>query len=101
MPRKVPSSTTKSRSSSKNTSLSRESTPGMATTPATSVHSSTPSKTDSKSHTEEDAPSGLLVTEEMVKEESDLHVSSQQQTLAESSQQVYPSSSLAINLYLR
>ena len=90
MPRKAlhsPSSTTKS-TSSKNTRQSRESTPGMPTTPATSVHSSTPRRNRIKHNDKDESPSEGLVTEEMVKEESDLHESSQQQELADSSQQV-------------
>lgn len=90
MPRKnhrSPSSTTKS-SSSKSTRQSRESTPGMATTPATSVHSSTPRRNGIKHSEKEEISSQPVVTEEMVKEESDLH----EKDLADSASQVCTSS---------
>ena len=80
-----PSSTTKS-TSSKSTRQSRESTPGMATTPATSVQSPTPRRKGIKQDDKEGTPSQPVVTEEMLKEESDLH----EKDLADSTSHVLP-----------
>jgi hypothetical protein len=60
----------------------------MATTPATSVHSSTPKTNGLKAEADEVTPAEGVVTEEMIKEETELHKSSEQQTLEESSSQV-------------
>jgi len=92
MPRKThqsPSSTNKT-GSSKDIEESRESTPGMApTTPATSVHSTTPQSNGLKAEDTTPAPSDdNIITKEMIKEEEDLHQSAEQKELADSSQQV-------------
>jgi hypothetical protein len=69
---------------------SRESTPAATTTtPATSVHSSTPARNDIKENRDNEIPSTGIITEEMIKEESDLHNSSQHNNEIESSSQVF------------
>ena len=57
------------------------------TTPATSVHSTSPKTNGVTAKSETNAPSNGVVTEEMIKEESDLYA----KDLAESSSQVNPS----------
>jgi len=81
-----PSSTSKTRST-RDTVESCESTP-VVDTPATSFRSSPARKREMKHEDEDPKPSDDVVTEEMIKEESDLHESSQQQNFAESSSQV-------------
>jgi hypothetical protein len=63
----------------------------MATTPATSVHSSTLKRNGIKLEDIDESPSEGVITQEMFKEESDLHESSLQKDLADSSSQVAPS----------
>lgn len=76
------------RESSKETGESRESSPNSVMTPATSLPSPV-SKSNSVKHEDETtAPSDGVVTQEMIKEESDLHESAQQKNLADSSSQV-------------
>jgi hypothetical protein len=82
--RQSPSSTAKTGSSED----TRESTPGMATTPATSVASSSPKLNGAKLDNVDTNPTEGLVTSEMMKEESKLHESSEQKELAETSSQV-------------
>src|SRR5579859_5088806 len=94
-----PSSTNKTGSSTINTQNSRESTPGMApTTPATSVHSTTPKRNRHKPDESTPAPADTIITKEMIQEEADLHTSSEQKELAESSQQVLSPSNLSRKL---
>lgn len=84
-----PSSTNKTAFSTKDIEESRESTPAMApTTPATSVHSTTPKSNSHKPDESAPAPADTIITKEMIQEEADLHTSSEQKELAESSQQV-------------
>ena len=62
----------------------------MASTSATSVRSSPRKASSVKREEPDELPSENIVTEEMIKEESDLHESSQQKDLVESSSQVPP-----------
>ena len=88
MTRKLHQSPTSVSKSTKSTRDSRESTPTMTTTtPATSVHTTSSPKTNGvTANSETNAPSNGVVTEEMIKEESDLYA----KDLAESSSQVGP-----------
>ena len=87
MTRKLHQTPTSVSKSTKSTRDSRESTPTMTTTtPATSVHSTSPKTNGVTANSETNGPSNGVVTQEMIKEESDLYA----KDLAESSSQVGP-----------
>ena len=93
MPRKPPASPSSTAKSSATGKSTRDSSPVMASTPATAVASSlssSPTRSRTRQPTKEESPAEDIVTQEMLKEESELH---QQQGLTESSSQVLPSSS--------
>ena len=85
-PPKSPSSPTKS-SATKST---RDQSPVVASTPATAVPSSSPSRRRPQQPTKEESPAEGIVTQEMLREESELR---RQQDHADSSSQVLPPSS--------
>ena len=86
------------RKTSKETSASRETSPNTVMTPATSVPSPLGKSNDTKSEEENNTVSDGVVTQEMIKEESDLHKSAQQQSLADSSAQViFPKNAIEVD----